>query len=97
VLLARDVWTAPVQDYDTLMGDPQLRHNGLLWDVPVGAGSPGFAAETTPTFRTVGSPIRMSRTPARVRRGVPHLGEHTTDVMGAGAPARDFRPDDRRP
>jgi crotonobetainyl-CoA:carnitine CoA-transferase CaiB-like acyl-CoA transferase len=80
-LLAHDVWTAPVQDYDMLMRDPQLRHNGLLWDVPVGAGS---AAETAPTFRTVGSPIRMSRTPARVRRGVPHLGEHTTDVMGAG-------------
>ncbi|MEA2620861.1 MAG: hypothetical protein QOC97_1634, partial [Chloroflexota bacterium] len=80
-LLAHDVWTAPVQDYDTLVRDPQLRHNGLLWDVPVGADS---TAETTPTFRTVGSPIRMSRTPALVRRGVPHLGEHTEDVMGAG-------------
>jgi crotonobetainyl-CoA:carnitine CoA-transferase CaiB-like acyl-CoA transferase len=81
-LLARDVWTAPIQDYDTLMRDPQLRHNRLLWDVPVGAGT---AAEMAPTFRTVGSPIGLSRTPARVRRGVPRLGEHTTDVLGARA------------
>jgi crotonobetainyl-CoA:carnitine CoA-transferase CaiB-like acyl-CoA transferase len=80
-LLAHDVWTAPVQDYDTLVRDPQLMHNRLLWDVPVGDGSPDEAA---PTFRTVGSPIGMSRTPTRIRRGVPRLGEHTTDVLGAG-------------
>jgi crotonobetainyl-CoA:carnitine CoA-transferase CaiB-like acyl-CoA transferase len=80
-LLAHDVWTAPVQDYDTLVRDPQLTHNGLLWDVPVGDGSPDEAA---PTFRTVGSPIRLSRTPTRIRRGVPRLGEHTIDVLGAG-------------
>jgi crotonobetainyl-CoA:carnitine CoA-transferase CaiB-like acyl-CoA transferase len=79
-LLAHDVWSAPVQDYDTLVRDPQLRHNGLLWEVPVGDGSP---AEASPTFATVGSPIRLSRTPARVRRGVPRLGEHTADVMGS--------------
>ncbi len=80
-LLAHNVWTAPVQDYDTLVRDPQLKHNRLLWDVPVGDGS---ADEAAPTFRTVGSPIRMSRTPTRIRRGVPRLGEHTTDVLGAG-------------
>ena len=81
MLLAHDVWSAPVQDYDTLMRDPQLAHNRLLWDVPIGADS---ATESAPSFRTVGSPIRMSRTPARVRRGVPHIGEHTADVMDAG-------------
>jgi crotonobetainyl-CoA:carnitine CoA-transferase CaiB-like acyl-CoA transferase len=79
-LLEHDVWTAPVQDYETLVGDPQLRHNELLWDVPIGDSS---AAQAAPTFRTVGSPIRMSRTPTRIRRGVPRLGEHTADVMGA--------------
>jgi crotonobetainyl-CoA:carnitine CoA-transferase CaiB-like acyl-CoA transferase len=82
VLLARDVWTAPVQDYHALIRDPQWLHNGLLWEVPIGEGS---AAEAPPTFRTVGSPITFSRTPARVRRGVPRLGEHTTDVMDVGA------------
>jgi crotonobetainyl-CoA:carnitine CoA-transferase CaiB-like acyl-CoA transferase len=81
VLLAHDVWSAPVQDYHALVRDPQLRHNRLLWDVPVGDGS---AAEAPPVFKTVGSPIRLSRTPTRVRRGVPRLGEHTRDVMGSG-------------
>jgi len=80
-LLAHDVWAAPVQDYHTLVRDPQLTHNRILWDVPVGDGSPDQAA---PTFRTVGSPIRMSRTPPQIRRGVPRLGEHTTDILGNG-------------
>jgi crotonobetainyl-CoA:carnitine CoA-transferase CaiB-like acyl-CoA transferase len=82
ILLTHDVWTAPVQDYDAVVRDPQLLHNGLLWDVPVGAGS---AADGAPMFRTVGSPIRLSKTPARVRRGVPRIGEHTADVMGHGS------------
>jgi crotonobetainyl-CoA:carnitine CoA-transferase CaiB-like acyl-CoA transferase len=81
-LLAGDVWAAPVQDHAELMRDPQLRHNGLLWDVPIGGGT---AAEAPPTFRTVGSPMRLSRTPTRVHRGVPRLGEHTADVMGSEA------------
>ena len=80
VLLANDVWSAPVQDYDTLVRDPQLQHNELLWDVRVGDGP----VETTPVFRTVGSPIRLSKTPTRVRRGVPRLGEHTAEVLGPG-------------
>ena len=82
VLLAHDVWTAPVQDYDAVVRDPQMLHNELLWDVPVGASTP---ANSAPVFRTVGSPIRLSKTPARVRRGVPRLGEHTAGVMGNGS------------
>jgi len=80
-LLAHDVWAAPVQNYHTFVRDPQLTHNRMLWDVPVGDGSPDQAA---PTFRTVGSPIRMSRTPPQIRRGVPRLGEHTTEILGNG-------------
>ncbi len=78
-LLAHDVWTAPVQDYATLTTDPQLVHNRLLWDVPVGEAR---GDTPPPTFRTVGSPFRFSRTPPAIHRGVPRLGEHTTAVMG---------------
>jgi crotonobetainyl-CoA:carnitine CoA-transferase CaiB-like acyl-CoA transferase len=84
VLLAHDVWAAPVQDYDTLVADPQLLHNGLLWDVPVGDPVDTGAA---PTFGTVGSPITLSLTPSRIRRGVPRLGEHTAEVLGRAAGA----------
>ena len=85
ILLANDVWTAPVQDYDALIRDPQWIHNGLLWEVPIGEGTATGAA---PTFETVGSPITFSRTPTRVRRGVPRLGEHTTEVMTRPSSAR---------
>jgi crotonobetainyl-CoA:carnitine CoA-transferase CaiB-like acyl-CoA transferase len=81
-LLAHDVWASPVQDYDALAADPQLLHNGLLWDVPVG-GDPGDGH--APAFRTVGSPITLSRTPSRVRRGVPRVGQHTAEVLAAEA------------
>jgi crotonobetainyl-CoA:carnitine CoA-transferase CaiB-like acyl-CoA transferase len=85
VLLAHDVWSAPVQGYEQLVRDPQLAHNGLLWEVPIGDGRPSAVAPAT--FRTVGSPITLSRTPARVRRGVPRVGEHTAEIMGrASAP-----------
>lgn len=73
-LLEFDVWCAPVHDYEQLVADPQIAHDGLLWDVPVGAGGP--------TFQTVGSPITMSATPPTIRRGVPRLGEHTREVLG---------------
>lgn len=80
-LLEFDVWCSPVQDYAALMEDPQLKHNGLLWDVPVGSPADGDLR-----FRTVGSPITMSRTPPSIRYGVPRLGQHTAEVMGTTEP-----------
>ncbi len=78
VLLAHDVWTAPVQDYDAVVRDPQMLHNELLWDVPVGASAP---ANSAPVFRTVGSPLRLSTThrPSPSRRAQArgaHGGRH---------------------
>jgi crotonobetainyl-CoA:carnitine CoA-transferase CaiB-like acyl-CoA transferase len=72
-MLEFDIWCAPVQDYDDLVHDPQLAENALLWDVPVGVGDD--------VFRTVGSPIRMSATPPRIRRGVPRVGQHTAEAQ----------------
>ena len=74
VLLAHDVWCAPVQTYDELVEDPQVAHNGLFWDVPVGDGEA--------TFVTPGSPITFSATPAAIRHGVPRSGQHTDEVLG---------------
>ena len=74
MLLAHDVWCAAVQTYDELVEDPQVAHNGLFWDVPVGEGEA--------TFVTPGSPITFSSTPAGIRHGVPRSGQHTTEVLG---------------
>ena len=86
LLDASDVWCAPVQDYATLEQDPQVRHNDLIWSVPVGE-------DDTNTFRTVGTPFRFSRTPVTVRRGVPRAGQHNPEILPslgiAGASAQD--------
>ena len=70
---------------DQLVEDPQVAHNELFWDVPVGDGEA--------TFRTPGSPFRFSLTPAEIRNGVPRAGQHTSEffaeaeVDGAGSGA----------
>ena len=70
-LLAHDVWCAPVQDYDDLENDPQIRHKKLIWEVPYGMDGA--------TYRTVGSPFNFSRTPVSLRRGAPAAGQHNAE------------------
>lgn len=74
VLLAEDVWCAPVHNYDQLMDDPQALNNDLFWEVGIGEGEN--------RFRTVGTPFVFSKTPAVLRRGVPDLGQHTLEIFG---------------
>lgn len=73
LLLAHDVWCAPVQNYEQLLQDPQLAHNDLLWQVPVGDGEA--------TFSTPASPLTFSATPPGVSRGVPRAGQHTAEIF----------------
>jgi crotonobetainyl-CoA:carnitine CoA-transferase CaiB-like acyl-CoA transferase len=77
-LLEHDVWCAPVQNYEQLTADPQVAHNRLFWDVPVGDGEA--------SFRTPGSPITFSATPASIRYGVPRAGQHTAQFFEDAAP-----------
>ena len=67
-----DVVAAPVNDYPAVVADPQLRHNGLF--VPVEHGAHG--ALTVP-----GIPLHLGRTPGRLRRPPPQLGEHTAQIL----------------
>jgi crotonobetainyl-CoA:carnitine CoA-transferase CaiB-like acyl-CoA transferase len=78
VLLAHDVWCAPVQNYEELVADPQVAHNGLFWEVPVGEGEA--------TFLTPGSPITFSSTEVGIRHSVPRSGQHTAEVLGDSLP-----------
>ena len=101
ILLAHDVWTAPVQDYDTLVDDPQLRHNGLLWDVPVGAGTATGDGADLPDRRLADRAVAHAgprppwrASPRRAHRGRPRrpgrrlaaLDAWTTDRMTIGDP-----------
>ena len=53
---------------------------------PAGLRSPrlldGLTDTTLGTVRVTGSPIRFSRTPVRVERAGPLLGEHTREILG---------------
>lgn len=72
VMQARDMWCAPVQDFEDLMDDPQVRHNELIQIVehPV-AGE----------VKVVGIPMRFSETPGAIRRNPPGVGQHSEEIL----------------
>jgi crotonobetainyl-CoA:carnitine CoA-transferase CaiB-like acyl-CoA transferase len=78
ILLAHDVWCAPVQNYEELVADPQVVHNGAFWEVPVG--------EDEGSFLTPASPLTFSATPVGIRHGVPRSGQHTDEVLNGPSP-----------
>jgi crotonobetainyl-CoA:carnitine CoA-transferase CaiB-like acyl-CoA transferase len=66
LLEAAQVPCAPVQGLQEALAEPGLRERGGLWTM------------TGPTFgtvETVASPLRLSATPARLRRPAPGLGD----------------------
>ncbi len=67
-----DVLCAPVRSLGEALDDPQVRHNGMRVDVD----HPRLGR-----FETVGVPVKLSDTPARVRRHPPDLGEHTREIL----------------
>jgi crotonobetainyl-CoA:carnitine CoA-transferase CaiB-like acyl-CoA transferase len=69
-----DVWAAPVNDFEQMMADPQVAHNGsfIEYDHP-----------TEGRLRTPGFPIRFSKTESRLFRGAPEVGEHTREILSA--------------
>jgi crotonobetainyl-CoA:carnitine CoA-transferase CaiB-like acyl-CoA transferase len=62
----------PINDIAQALADPQVAARGLRVDLPHPlAGSVPLVA----------NPIRLSATPAQVRRAPPLLGEHTEQVL----------------
>ncbi|MDT5018552.1 MAG: hypothetical protein QOD39_4712 [Mycobacterium sp.] len=71
-LLAQDIWCAELNDYDAVVEDPQVNHNGMIVELDHPSAGP---------IRVVGAPIRFSGGPAREPVAAPLLGEHTRDVL----------------
>lgn len=71
-LEGQDILCAPVRDLPEALADPQVLVNDMIVDVP----HPRIG-----TFKTVGVPIKMSKTPARIRHHPPDLGEHTAEIL----------------
>ena len=71
-LLAADIWCGPVYDYQALVDDEQIAHNGTFVE---------YDHPTEGHVKTPGFPYRFSVTPPRVERGAPLTGEHTREVL----------------
>jgi crotonobetainyl-CoA:carnitine CoA-transferase CaiB-like acyl-CoA transferase len=75
-LLARcrgaGVPVAPVRDYAAAARDPHVRARDMVQTVPQEGGA---------TAPITGPAVKFSRSPARIRRGAPALGEHTEEVL----------------
>jgi crotonobetainyl-CoA:carnitine CoA-transferase CaiB-like acyl-CoA transferase len=72
LLEANDIPCGPINDYASVFTDPQV----VAREMVVETDHP-----TLGKLRTLGSPIKMSATPADVGRAAPRLGEHTVEVL----------------
>lgn len=71
-LEAADVPCSPVNDYASLLHDPQVRRNGLVCDLPHDQLGP---------VRTLGNPLSFSASPPRLGAAAPLLGKHTGQIL----------------
>ena len=67
-----DIWAAPVHDFEAVVADPQVAHNGTFVE---------YDHPTEGRLRTPGFPIRFSKTAAAVVRGAPAVGEHSREIL----------------
>jgi crotonobetainyl-CoA:carnitine CoA-transferase CaiB-like acyl-CoA transferase len=72
LLEAHDIPCGPINDYAQVFADPQV----LAREMVVETDHP-----TLGRIRTLGSPIKLSATPANPARRAPRLGEHTDEVL----------------
>ena len=62
----------PINTYPEVFADPQIRARGMVIEIDHPTGG---------RTRTLGSPIKMSRTPPRIAGPAPLLGEHTHEIL----------------
>jgi crotonobetainyl-CoA:carnitine CoA-transferase CaiB-like acyl-CoA transferase len=72
LLEAEGIPVGPVQHYDEVFADPQVRARGMVQEVAHPSAGP---------MRTLGIPVKLSDTPGRIRRPAPRLGEHTEEIV----------------
>jgi formyl-CoA transferase len=72
ILAANDIPSGPINDYSQVFADRQI----VARDMVVEVDHP-----TLGHLRTLGSPIKMSATPAEVDRRAPMLGEHSSEIL----------------
>jgi len=71
-LLEEDVPSAPIYTLDETLDDPQIRHLGVIHEVP---------HPKVGSVKLVESGVRMSETPPEIRTAAPLHGEHTEEIL----------------
>jgi crotonobetainyl-CoA:carnitine CoA-transferase CaiB-like acyl-CoA transferase len=71
-LVEHDVACGPVQDYLEVASDPQALANGYITTLE---------HADLGTLQVVGSPVKLSETPAGPKSCAPELGQHTEEVL----------------
>ena len=62
----------PINDMAQVYADPQVRARDMVMEMEHPAAG---------TVRNIGIPVKLSETPASVRRPPPTLGQHTAEVL----------------
>jgi crotonobetainyl-CoA:carnitine CoA-transferase CaiB-like acyl-CoA transferase len=73
VLNRAGIPAGPVLDLAQVFSDPQVLAREMVVELP---------HPEIETFKTTGLPVKLSRTPGRIERRPPLLGEHTEEVLG---------------
>jgi crotonobetainyl-CoA:carnitine CoA-transferase CaiB-like acyl-CoA transferase len=74
-LAAEGIPAGPVQTYDQVFADPQVKAREMVVELDHPAVGPQ---------RVLGVPYKLSDTPTRVRRPAPRLGEHNAEILKTG-------------
>lgn len=61
----------PIYNIKQVFDDPQIKHQEMELEVEQPSGR----------VKVLGFPVKMSETPAKIRRSAPQLGEHTEEVL----------------
>jgi CoA:oxalate CoA-transferase len=71
-LSAESVPVAPVYQIDQMLEDPHVKARGVIQEME---------HLTAGKVRTPGFPVKLSRSPASIRRPAPQLGEHNEEIL----------------
>jgi len=61
----------PINNLAQTFEDPQVRHQEMVLDLEQPSGK----------VKTLGFPLKLSHTPAKIRRPAPQLGQHTEEIL----------------
>jgi crotonobetainyl-CoA:carnitine CoA-transferase CaiB-like acyl-CoA transferase len=80
ILLAEDIWCAPVYEFADVEKDPQVLLNEMVIS---------YRHPTAGTVRAVGIPVKFQGTPGEIRYPAPLLGQHSVEILREFTPYSD--------